>query len=58
MMERIRQGENMAKKLLSGNEAVAYGALAAGVKIVAGYPGTPSTEMIETLEASGMIVGK
>ncbi|MGN0958882.1 MAG: thiamine pyrophosphate-dependent enzyme [Selenomonas bovis] len=39
----------MAKKLLSGNEAVAYGALAAGVKIVAGYPGTPSTEMIETL---------
>ena len=39
----------MEKMLLSGNEAVAYGALAAGVKTVAGYPGTPSTEMIESL---------
>ncbi|MBQ0078883.1 MAG: hypothetical protein KBS66_03195, partial [Eubacterium sp.] len=37
------------KKILSGNEAVAYGALAAGVKVVSGYPGTPSTEVIETL---------
>jgi indolepyruvate ferredoxin oxidoreductase alpha subunit len=39
----------MPKKLMSGNEAVAYGALASGVKLVAGYPGTPSTEMIESL---------
>ncbi len=39
----------MAKKLISGNEAVAYGALAAGVKTVSGYPGTPSTETIEAL---------
>ncbi|MDQ0204783.1 thiamine pyrophosphate-dependent enzyme [Pectinatus haikarae] len=39
----------MTKKLISGNEAVAYGALAAGVKTVAGYPGTPSTEMIDSL---------
>lgn len=39
----------MAKKLISGNEAVAYGALAAGVKTVSGYPGTPSTETLASL---------
>ncbi|WP_455599531.1 thiamine pyrophosphate-dependent enzyme [Cloacibacillus sp.] len=37
------------KKILSGNEALAYGALRAGVKVVSGYPGTPSTEAIATL---------
>jgi len=37
------------KKLLSGNEAVAQGALESGVEIVTGYPGTPSTEVIPFL---------
>lgn len=37
------------KKLLMGNEAVAYGAAAAGVGLVSGYPGTPSTEVLETV---------
>jgi indolepyruvate ferredoxin oxidoreductase alpha subunit len=37
------------KKLLMGNEAVALGALRAGVQVAAGYPGTPSTEILETL---------
>ena len=32
-----------------GNEAVAYGAAAAGVGLVSGYPGTPSTEVLETV---------
>ena len=32
-----------------GNEAIALGALAAGVNLVAGYPGTPSTEVLETV---------
>ncbi len=32
-----------------GNEAIALGALAAGVNVAAGYPGTPSTEILETL---------
>ena len=32
-----------------GNEAIAVGALAAGVKVVAGYPGTPSSEVLETI---------
>ncbi len=33
---------------LSGNEAIAHGALRAGVRFVCGYPGTPSTEIVET----------
>ncbi len=39
------------KKLLTGNEAIAEGAIAAGVEVVAGYPGTPSTEVILNLMA-------
>ncbi|MBI5266701.1 MAG: indolepyruvate ferredoxin oxidoreductase subunit alpha [candidate division Zixibacteria bacterium] len=37
------------RELLSGNEAVARGAYEAGVKLAASYPGTPSTEILETL---------
>ena len=36
-------------ELLMGNEAIAMGALRAGVGVVAGYPGTPSTEVLETV---------
>jgi indolepyruvate ferredoxin oxidoreductase alpha subunit len=32
-----------------GNEAIARGALEAGVSVATGYPGTPSSEIIETL---------
>lgn len=39
----------MAKKLLMGNEAIAFGAMRAGVSVVTGYPGTPSTEVLETV---------
>ena len=35
--------------LLSGNEALAYGAYEAGLKVACAYPGTPSTEILETL---------
>ncbi|MFO7890019.1 MAG: 2-oxoacid:acceptor oxidoreductase subunit alpha [bacterium] len=35
--------------LLSGNEAVALGAIAAGCRFVAGYPITPATPIFETL---------
>ena len=35
--------------MLSGNEAVALGALAAGCRFVAGYPITPATPIFETL---------
>lgn len=36
-------------QLLMGNEAIAMGALQAGVNVVTGYPGTPSTEILETV---------
>ena len=50
----------MTKKLLMGNEAMAHAALEAGVGVVAGYPGTPSSEIVETvarLQASGSAQG-
>ena len=39
----------MEKHLLSGNEAIARGAYEAGVKVCSAYPGTPSTEIFESL---------
>ncbi len=44
----------MARRiLLSGNEAIAEGALEAGAHFAAAYPGTPSTEILETLARRG-----
>jgi len=37
------------KLLLMGNEAIALGAKRAGIGFASGYPGTPSTEILETL---------
>jgi indolepyruvate ferredoxin oxidoreductase alpha subunit len=37
------------KELLLGNHAIARGAWEAGVEFAVGYPGTPSTEILETL---------
>lgn len=39
----------MHTEFLMGNAAIARGAIAAGVNLVAGYPGTPSTEALETV---------
>ncbi|MCG5536313.1 thiamine pyrophosphate-dependent enzyme [Ectothiorhodospira mobilis] len=39
--------------LLSGNEAVALAALHAGTHLGTGYPGTPSTEILEALDQLG-----
>jgi indolepyruvate ferredoxin oxidoreductase alpha subunit len=39
----------MTKRYLLGNEAIAHACLEAGVDFVSGYPGTPSSEVIETL---------
>ncbi|MBQ3387112.1 MAG: indolepyruvate oxidoreductase, partial [Eggerthellaceae bacterium] len=50
----------MTKKLLMANEAFAHAALEAGVGVVAGYPGTPSSEVVETvakLHAAGVAKG-
>jgi TPP-dependent indolepyruvate ferredoxin oxidoreductase alpha subunit len=35
--------------LLNGDEAVARGAVEAGIKVAASYPGTPSTEILEAI---------
>lgn len=37
------------RKVLTGNQAVAYGAMLSGVEVVAAYPITPQTTIIETL---------
>ena len=39
----------MNREYLMGNGAIALGALKAGVKVCAGYPGTPSSEIIENI---------
>lgn len=36
----------MARELLMGNAAIGLGAIKAGVNLVSGYPGTPSTEIL------------
>ena len=41
-----RPGERV---ILTGNEAIARGAIEAGVQVATGYPGTPSSEILETL---------
>ena len=46
-MGRLDEGD--VKALLSGNEAIALGAYHAGVAVAAAYPGTPSTEILESI---------
>ncbi len=36
-------------QLLSGNQALAHGAHQAGIKVATAYPGTPSSEILETI---------
>src|SRR4030042_369539 len=40
---------NQKRLVLSGNEAIARGAFESGVKVASAYPGTPSTEILESL---------
>jgi len=39
----------MVRKYLLGNEAIAHACVESGVDFVCGYPGTPSSEVIDTL---------
>lgn len=48
-MQTVRDGKAGDVRLMQGNEALARGALEAGVSVAAGYPGTPSSEIIENL---------
>jgi indolepyruvate ferredoxin oxidoreductase alpha subunit len=37
------------RELMSGNEAIARGAYESRVTVATGYPGTPSTEILENV---------
>jgi indolepyruvate ferredoxin oxidoreductase alpha subunit len=45
------------KMFMLGNEAIARGAIEAGVQVAAAYPGTPSSEVTETLAEVAKDVG-
>ena len=48
-MNTICDGRPGETRLMQGNEAFARGALEAGLSVAAGYPGTPSSEIVESL---------
>ncbi len=48
-MNKIAVNKPGSRSLLLGNEAIARGAIEAGVQVVTAYPGTPSSEVVETL---------
>ncbi len=48
-MSKLVESKEGLRVLMMGNEAIARGALEAGVNVAAGYPGTPSSEIIENL---------
>lgn len=57
-MSSVISQEAPAKRiLLMGNEAIARGAVEAGVEVVAAYPGTPSSEICEVLAESADTLG-
>lgn len=43
--------------LLMGNEAIARGAIEAGVRVASSYPGTPASEILETLALAAPKLG-
>jgi len=49
----VHETVEAGKLLLAGNEAVALAAAHAGVRMATGYPGTPSTEVLQTLAEYG-----
>ena len=49
MSSKIAVDKPRSYLLLNGDEAVARGAVEAGVKVAASYPGTPSTEILEAI---------
>ncbi|MCS7119309.1 MAG: indolepyruvate ferredoxin oxidoreductase subunit alpha [Archaeoglobaceae archaeon] len=49
MLKDVIRDDAGEKVFLLGNEAIARGALEAGVDVCAAYPGTPSSEILDTL---------
>jgi indolepyruvate ferredoxin oxidoreductase alpha subunit len=48
-MSKLTDHNEGRQVLFMGNEAIARGALEAGISVASGYPGTPSSEIIENL---------
>ena len=48
-MSHLLEAKAGDRRLLMGNEAIARGALEADISVAAGYPGTPSSDIIESL---------
>ncbi|MGH7727538.1 MAG: 2-oxoacid:acceptor oxidoreductase subunit alpha [Vulcanimicrobiaceae bacterium] len=48
---RLRVRKTAPRLLMMGNDAIAYGALVAGCRFIAGYPITPATDILEWLAA-------
>jgi 2-oxoglutarate ferredoxin oxidoreductase subunit alpha len=46
---RLADGDGVARRYLTGNETIAQGALTAGVKLMAAYPITPASEIMEIM---------
>jgi len=53
----VARDEPGLKVLLMGNEAIARGAIEGGVGVGASYPGTPASEIMETLVAVAKDIG-
>lgn len=53
-MNAISERKGGARLLVQGNEAIARGALEAGARFCSGYPGNPSSEIIETLARAAL----
>ena len=47
-MSILTQSQEGSSHLMMGNEAIVRGAIEAGISVAAGYPGTPSSEIIDT----------
>ena len=57
MTSKISTDKPGSYALLNGDEAVARGAVEASIKVAAAYPGTPSTEILETLSEAAKDCG-
>ncbi|MDH4221419.1 MAG: indolepyruvate ferredoxin oxidoreductase subunit alpha [Candidatus Bathyarchaeota archaeon] len=57
MLRDLAKGLPGERVFLLGNEAIARGAMEGGVQIAAAYPGTPSTEILETLAQASKHLG-
>jgi indolepyruvate ferredoxin oxidoreductase alpha subunit len=55
---KMQGGKAVKEPALLGDEAAALGALHAGISAVYGYPGTPSTEIMEYLQGEALLRGE